>query len=88
MSDLFFPEADERQAYTAYFGGTSGASPMVVSVAAVANAIRLQRTGEVWDPVELRAAMVYSGIPQPEDDEYLIGPQPDLRRFLWMWALR
>ena len=30
--DLFFPNADSQQAYTQYFGGTSGASPQIVSV--------------------------------------------------------
>jgi len=88
LADLFFPDWDERQAYTEYFGGTSGASPMVTAAVAIANAIQLDRTGTVWDPMELREALKYSGIPQPIGDEYHIGPQPDLRRFLWTWAIR
>jgi serine protease len=86
MADLFYPESDVRQAYTAHFGGTSGASPMIASLAVIANAIRLNRTGNIWDPMELRSALRYSGLPQPVDDPYLIGPQPDLKRFLWMWS--
>ena len=86
MADLYYPDWDYRQAYTANFGGTSGASPMVASVAAIANAIRIERTGNAWDPMELRAAMRYSALPQPDDDPYKIGPQPDIKRFLWMWS--
>lgn len=87
-ADLFFPENDKRQAYTAYFGGTSGASPMIVSAVVFANALRLEREGLVWEPIELREMLKYSAIPQPSDDPYWIGPQPDIRRFLWDWGLR
>ena len=87
-SDLFYPESDVQQAYTRYFGGTSGASPMVVSAVAIANSVSLSLSGEVWAPLELREALRVTGIPQPEDDPYLIGPQPDMRRFLWAWGVR
>jgi len=88
MADLFYPDWDHRQAYTAVFNGTSGASPMITAVVAIANALHLERTGTVWDPLELREAIKYTGLPQPKDDPYHIGPQPDLRRFLWTWAIR
>ena len=88
MADLFYPESDARQAYTGYFGGTSGASPMVVSAVVIANALAVERNGMAWEPLELRDALKSTGIPQPEDDPYKIGPQPDIRRFLWEWGLR
>ena len=88
MADLFYPDGDNKQAYTGYFGGTSGASPMVVSAVVIANAVAIERNGEPWAPLELRAALKSTGIPQPEDDPYHIGPQPDIRRFLWEWGLR
>ena len=88
MADLFHPDWDHRQAYTANFGGTSGASPMVVSAVVIANGISIERNGIPWEPLELRAMLKATGIPQPEDDPYKIGPQPDIRRFLWEWSLR
>ena len=87
LTDLFYPESDLQQAYTGSFGGTSGASPMVVAAVAIANSVSLNLSGEVWEPLELREALRVTGIPQPEDDPYLIGPQPDMRRFLWAWGL-
>ena len=65
--DLFYPEADTRQAYTARFGGTSGASPMVAATAAAFNGFWTQRTGAPLSPMDLRAAMVSTGHPQQED---------------------
>lgn len=87
-ADLFYPEGDGAQAYTTRFGGTSGAAPMVAATAAVANSVAWERWGEPWTPLELRAALVQTGTPQPPDDPFLIGPQPDLRRLLRTWGLR
>ena len=87
-ADLFFPsteaypDGDPRQAYTTQFGGTSGASPMVAGVAAIAQSVALTLHGEAFNPMELRALMVSTGTPQPEEDPYKIGPQPDARRLL------
>jgi len=87
-ADLFFPETEEhpdgdpRQAYTSQFGGTSGASPMVAGVAAIAQSVALTIHGEALSPFDLRALMVSTGTPQPEGDPYRIGPQPDARRLL------
>lgn len=83
-ADLFF--ADENQAYTSDFGGTSGASPMVAAAAVVANSVAWSVRGEPWDPMELRAALVATGTPQ-EGSEH-IGPQVDLRAFLRTWGWR
>ncbi len=87
-ADLFFPGADTRQAYTSQMGGTSGAAPMVASVAVVANSVAWELWGEPWDPMDLRAAMIQTGTPQPASDVYNIGPQPDLRRLLRTWMVR
>lgn len=87
-ADLFFPDNDPQQAYTTLFGGTSGAAPMVAAVAVVANSVAWQLWEAPWDPIDLRAAMILSGTPQPADDPYHIGPQPDLRRLLRTWAVR
>jgi serine protease len=87
-ADLFLPDGDSRQAYTSLFGGTSGAAPMVAAVAAIANSVAWELWGEPWDPMELRAALVSTGTPQAEGDEFHIGPQPDLRRLLRTWAVR
>lgn len=87
--DLFYPDADTRQAYTARFGGTSGAAPMVAATAAAFNGFWIQRTGAPLSPTELRAAMVSTGHPQQEDAaETKIGPQPDLRRLMRTYGIR
>lgn len=88
MADLFLPGGDDHQGYTSYFGGTSGASPMVAAAAAVANSIAWELWGMPWDPYDLRAALVATGTPQPPSDPYHIGPQPDMRRFLMTYGVR
>jgi len=80
-ADLWYPD-DGRQAYTASFGGTSGASPMIAAMAAILQSVAIETTGEPWDPLDVRAALVSSGTPQPPGDPQWIGPQPDLRRLL------
>ena len=87
-TELFFPDGDGRQAYTASFGGTSGAAPIVAAIAAVMNSVAWELRGEPWDPIELRAAIVSTGHVQPQADLERIGPQPDLRRLLRTWAIR
>jgi len=87
-ADLFFPGGDSSQAYTSWFGGTSGASPQVASVAAIANSVAWALWGRPWDPMDLRAAMVRTGTPQPPADLERIGPQPDLRSLLRTWGVR
>ncbi|MDP2316732.1 MAG: S8 family serine peptidase [Pseudomonadota bacterium] len=85
LADLYYPEDDGRQAYTRSFGGTSGASPMIAAMAAIAQSIAIELTGEPWSPEELRAALVATGTPQSEGPN--IGPQPDLRRLLRTYFL-
>ena len=86
LSDAFFPESDPRQAYTANFGGTSGASPMIVAAAVIANAVSLQHHQRPWEPHTLRELLKQTGDSQPEDDPKHIGPQPNIRRLLWTWG--
>jgi hypothetical protein len=86
--DLFFPDEDGRQAYTSSFGGTSAAAPMVAAIAAAANSMAWETRGGPWEPTELRAALVSTGMPQVDAGDYHIGPQPDLRQFLRVWGVR
>ena len=88
MADLFDGDGDARQGYTSSFGGTSGASPMVAAAAAAANSIAWELWGQPWDPWDLREALRSTGTPQPAADPFHIGPQPDLRAFLWTWGVR
>lgn len=81
-ADLYFPDEDPLRAYTESFNGTSGASPMVAAVAAAAQAAVLAARGEPMAPLDLRAAMVSTGTPEPASDGHHIGPLPDLRRLL------
>ncbi len=80
-TDLFFPAEDPRQAYTEDFGGTSGASAQVASVAAQLQAMSMAIHGEVIAPDALRAWLTRTGHPQPADSAalYPIGPTVDAR---------
>jgi subtilisin family serine protease len=78
-----FPGGDGRQGYTRSFGGTSGAGAMVAGTAAAINSVALALYGEPLSPLEMRALLVSTGTPQPEEDlDKPIGPLPDLRRAL------
>ncbi len=69
--------------YTAEFGGTSGASPMIVGVCCCAQSIYKELSfGWVIDPVSLRTAITDTGAPQPEPVIKRIGPRPDLEQLL------
>jgi len=84
-TDLYFPGGDERQAYTAVFGGTSGAGALVAAMCAVAQSVSIATRGAPLSPLELRAALVATGSPQ--SGSVPIGPQPDLRRLLRSFAV-
>ncbi|HNH46250.1 MAG TPA: S8 family serine peptidase, partial [Myxococcota bacterium] len=84
LADLALVGDDSAQGYTESFGGTSGASPMVASVAAAMQGLALAGHQPVWEPRELRAILVNSGTPQTGEPH--IGPQPDLRRLLRTWG--
>lgn len=69
--------------YTSDFGGTSGASPIVVGVCCLAQSIYKELTGgEVLDPATLRAAITETGAPQPSPATQYIGPRPNLAELL------
>jgi serine protease len=72
-----------NQWYTSAFGGTSGASPMIVGVCCDAQSIYKELThGDVLDPETLRAAITETGAPQPTPIFHYIGPRPDLEALL------
>jgi len=76
--DLYSSEGMDYE-YTATFGGTSGASPMVVGVCCVAQSHYKEiNGGSVLDPLTLRTAITDTGAPQPEPVTQYIGPRPNL----------
>ncbi|WP_420453476.1 S8 family serine peptidase [Ilumatobacter sp.] len=66
-----------RDTYTALFGGTSSAAPMVAGAAASLSSIA-QADGNVLCPEEIREILVDTGTAPPGAGRS-IGPQPDLR---------
>lgn len=73
-------DSDANSWYTARFGGTSSASPIVAGAVANLQGIALQCRGSVLAPLEMRALLVETGSPQLGDTHEHIGPRPDLRR--------
>ena len=87
MADLYYPQQDTRQAYTQYFGGTSGASPQIVGVVALLNSAMIEQGGTPWSPSQMRALLRQTGRSQPAHDRTTaIGSQPDVATLLRMWA--
>jgi serine protease len=80
-ADLYAP--DTHRAYTRSFGGTSGASPMVVAAAVALQGARRAAGLPPLPPESVRGAIVGTGTPQQGDA--WIGPQPDVRRLLRTW---
>jgi hypothetical protein len=71
--------ADVRQFYTRSFGGTSGASPIVVGAAALIQSTRAARGLDLLTPLEMRTLLVATGTPQaPGTLGKVIGPLPNL----------
>ena len=85
-NDLYFPGDDYRQAYTGYFGGTSGASAIIAAMAGVIQSVAIANWGVPIPPRQLREMMVASGSPQAYGQQR-VGPQPDLRRILRTWLV-
>lgn len=67
---------DEHQSYTAFFSGTSSASPMVASAAVSIQSAAAATTGRVLAPRQLRELMIQTGTPQAGGGH--IGPMPNL----------
>ncbi len=63
--------------YTSGFGGTSGASPMVVGAALCLQGIATAELGGPLSPVDLRSLLHTTGTPHQDLDQE-IGPRPDL----------
>jgi serine protease len=75
--DLFDGGGDYRQHYTAEFGGTSSASPIVAgAVAALMGIVRVG--GGEMSPLAVRDLLTETGTPQAPDVK-TIGPLPNLR---------
>lgn len=71
--------ADVRQFYTRTFGGTSGASPIIVGAAALVQSTRGARGMDKLTSVQMRALLVATGTPQATATVgRAIGPLPDL----------
>ncbi len=71
-----YTEGSVTTEYTAGFGGTSGASPMVTGSALCLQGIARQTLGHVLTPAELRQLITETGIPNL--GQKYIGPRPDL----------
>lgn len=85
--DLFLPQGDSLQAYTQYFGGTSGASPQIVSIVIALNAMAIQQGNDPYSPAQLREILRQTGRSQPvADQDRWIGNQPDIETLIRMWA--
>lgn len=78
--DLFDGGGDLRQRYTAQFGGTSSASPIVAGAVALFSAI-LKALAYPMTPTEIRDVLIQTGTPQAPSFKH-IGPQPNLRSAL------
>lgn len=88
LSDLFYPGNDENQAYTSSFGGSSGASAMIAGISAVLNGVAMDKWGAPYSPEDLRDSLRLSGFGPENNTPFNVGPQPDLKQFLWMLSLR
>lgn len=70
---------DFNQWYTSLFGGTSGASPIVVGAAAIVQSTHVAAGLPRLTPLEMRTLLAATGTPQAAGSTPNIGPQPDLR---------
>jgi hypothetical protein len=72
-----YTQGTPQTEYTAGFGGTSGASPMVTGSALCLQGIADANLGARLDPIALRALLHDTGVPHL-DPTREIGPRPDL----------
>jgi hypothetical protein len=71
-----YNEGPLQTRYTAGFGGTSGASPMVTGAALCLQGIAIANQSRRLTPLELRTLITETGTPQ--QGSRLIGPRPNL----------
>lgn len=74
-------EQDKRQWYTARFGGTSSATPIVAGAAALIQGLLMRAGREPLGAAEMRRRLRDTGTPQSPDARQ-IGPLPNLRAAL------
>jgi len=67
---------DKNQRYTSTFGGTSSASPIVTSAAALLQQVAVTLSGVPLSSEEMRTLLIETGTPQGSGGE--IGPLPDV----------
>ncbi|MBL0692842.1 GON domain-containing protein [Comamonas sp. JC664] len=77
--DLFGAALGEDRYYTAYFSGTSSASPIVTGAVASLQGTARARGFGTLAPRDIRGLLATTGTPQAPDSRH-IGPLPDLRR--------
>lgn len=70
---------DLNQYYTLNFGGTSGASPIVVGAVLSIQGYMQQLLGSKLDPLAMRTLLTQTGTPQSGLETRHIGPMPNLR---------
>ena len=68
--------------YTGSFGGTSGASPMVVGAALIIQGIAVQALGYRFAPLTVRRLLKLHGTPSATPATDLVGVMPNLRGIL------
>ncbi len=85
FANELFSQTGEKQNYTAVFGGTSGAGPMVAGVAAVLSNVVREQENRQLTPFEIRDLLRTVGTPQ--DPGVDIGPRPDLVQLLATFGL-
>lgn len=71
--------ADARQSYTASFSGTSSATPIVASAAALLKSVALNISGVRLTPAEVRHLLKTTGRTQTGNTTAAIGPLPNLQ---------
>ena len=76
---LFDGDGDENQYYTATFGGTSSASPIITGAAACLQGYYKTSYGVPMSSDQIRDVLVTTGTMQLGDTSEHIGPRPDLQ---------
>jgi serine protease len=75
-------EGTDNASYVTYFGGTSGASPIVAGAAVIVQAIAEKTLGYRFTPKELRQIIAIDGTPSANPAVDRIGVMPDLRAII------
>ena len=85
LEDPAAPEEEvAERSYSAFFGGTSGAAPIIAGAAMLVQGIRDRVVGTRLSPLEMRRILAdpRTGTPQGRGVRGRIGVMPDLRRIL------